>query len=104
MSVTVEKNGPVTTIILSRPKVRNAVDRPAAQALAGAFRAFEADEEALVGVFYGDNGTFCAGADLKAIAAATSGATGWNRMATGRWGQRAWYCPSRSLPPSPVTP
>ena len=69
MSVTVEKNGPVTTVILSRPEVRNAVDRPAAQALADAFRAFEADEEALVGVFYGANGTFCAGADLKAIAA-----------------------------------
>ena len=69
MSVTIEKNGPVTTIILSRPEVRNAVDRPAAQALVDAFRAFEADEEALVGVFYGDNGTFCAGADLKAIAA-----------------------------------
>lgn len=69
MSVTVEKNGPVTTVILSRPEVRNAVDRPTAQALADAFRAFEADEEALVGVFYGANGTFCAGADLKAIAA-----------------------------------
>ena len=69
MSVTVEKNGAVTTVILSRPEVRNAVDRPVAQALADAFRAFEADEEALVGVFYGANGTFCAGADLKAIAA-----------------------------------
>ena len=69
MSVTVEKNGPVTTVILSRPEVRNAVDRPAAQALADAFRDFEADDEAQVGVFYGANGTFCAGADLKAIAA-----------------------------------
>jgi len=68
MSITVEKNGPVTTVILSRPEVRNAVDRATAQALAGAFREFEADDSTLVGVLYGDNGTFCAGADLKAIA------------------------------------
>lgn len=68
MSVTMERNGPVTTVILSRPGVRNAVDGPTAKALAEAFRAFDADDEALVGVFYGDHGTFCAGADLKAIA------------------------------------
>jgi enoyl-CoA hydratase len=68
MSVRVEKNGPVTTVILSRPEVRNAVDGPTAAALAAAFRAFDADEEAHVGVLFGDNGTFCAGADLKAFA------------------------------------
>jgi enoyl-CoA hydratase len=68
MPVSVEKNGPVTTVILSRPEVRNAVDHATAQALADAFRKFEADDSALVGVLYGDNGTFCAGADLKAIA------------------------------------
>jgi enoyl-CoA hydratase len=68
MTVQVEKNGPITTVILNRPEVRNAVDRATAQALADAFREFEADQEALVGVLYGDNGTFCAGADLKAIA------------------------------------
>src|SRR5262245_19821942 len=68
MSITVEKSGPVTTVILNRPEVRNAVDRATAQALADAFREFEADESASVGVLYGDNGTFCAGADLKAIA------------------------------------
>jgi enoyl-CoA hydratase/carnithine racemase len=68
MPVIVEKNGPVTTVILSRPEARNAVDRATAQALAGAFREFEADDSALVGVLYGDHGTFCAGADLKAIA------------------------------------
>src|SRR5262245_15513655 len=67
MSITVEKSGPVTTVILSRPEVRNAVDRATAQALTRAFREFEADD-ALVGVLYGDHGTFCAGADLKAIA------------------------------------
>ncbi|MEZ0174028.1 MAG: crotonase/enoyl-CoA hydratase family protein [Candidatus Reddybacter sp.] len=68
MSVSSEKNGPVTTIILDRPQARNAVDRPTAEALAEAFRQFDADEEALVAVFYGANGTFCAGADLKALA------------------------------------
>jgi enoyl-CoA hydratase len=68
MSIYVEKNGPVTTVILSRPEVRNAVDRATAEALTQAFREFEADDSALVGVLYGDNGTFCAGADLKAIA------------------------------------
>ena len=68
MSVRMEKNGPITTVILSRPEVRNAVDRATAEALADAFRAFDADDEALVGVFCGDNGQFCAGADLKAFA------------------------------------
>jgi enoyl-CoA hydratase len=69
MPVSVEKNGPVTTVILSRPEVRNAVDRETAEELANAFRIFEADSDALCAVLYGDNGTFCAGADLKAIAA-----------------------------------
>lgn len=68
MSVIVETKGPVTTVILRRPEVKNAVDRGAAQALADAFRAFDADDGAKVGVLYGDHGTFCAGADLKAIA------------------------------------
>ena len=67
MSVTVEKKGPVTTVILDRPEARNAVDRPTAEALAEAFRQFDADEEARVAVFYGANATFCAGADLKAL-------------------------------------
>jgi len=69
MAVFIEKDGPVTIIILSRPEVRNAVDREAAQALADAFRAFEADEQARVAVLTGDGGQFCAGADLKKIAA-----------------------------------
>ena len=68
MSVLVEKSGPVTTVILNRPEARNAVDRPTAEALAEAFLQFDADEEALVAVFYGANGSFCAGADLKAMA------------------------------------
>ncbi|NRD49176.1 crotonase/enoyl-CoA hydratase family protein [Corallococcus exiguus] len=67
MSVRVEKNGPVTTVILHRPEVRNAVDADTARELADAFRAFDADPDARVGVLYGDAGSFCAGADLKAV-------------------------------------
>jgi enoyl-CoA hydratase len=65
--IRVERSGPVTTIILSRPDVRNAVDGPTATALADAFRAFDADPEEAVAVLWGEGGTFCAGADLKAI-------------------------------------
>jgi enoyl-CoA hydratase len=68
VSVRVEKSGPVTTIVLDRREVKNAVDRPTALALADAFRAFDADADARVAVLHGDHGTFCAGADLKAIA------------------------------------
>ena len=67
MTVRVERDGPVTTVILDRPAVRNAVDGPAAAALAVAFRGFDADEAAHVAVLTGAGGTFCAGADLKAI-------------------------------------
>ena len=68
-SVRSETRGAVTTIILDRPDRRNAIDRPTGKALAEAFRAFERDKTARVAVLWGDNGTFCAGADLKAVAA-----------------------------------
>lgn len=68
MSILIEKNGLVTTITINRPEVRNAVDRPTAQALADALRAFEADEQACVAVLTGAGGTFCAGADLAGVA------------------------------------
>src|SRR5438445_8850473 len=68
MSVRIEKQGPVTTVVLDRREVRNAVDRTTAQALAGAFREFEDDAEARAAVLWGEGGTFCSGADLKAIA------------------------------------
>ncbi|MFF5213926.1 crotonase/enoyl-CoA hydratase family protein [Micromonospora sp. NPDC000442] len=67
MTVRVERDGPVTTVILDRPAARNAVDGPTARALADAFRAFDADPTAAVAVLWGAGGTFCAGADLKAI-------------------------------------
>jgi enoyl-CoA hydratase len=68
MPVLIETEDHITTIILSRPEVRNAVDRQTARELADAFRAFDVDEEARVAVFAGDQGQFCAGADLKKIA------------------------------------
>ncbi len=68
MRVAVERAGTVTTITLNRPEVRNAVDRPTADELADALRAFEDDESARVAVITGAGGTFCAGADLGAVA------------------------------------
>jgi enoyl-CoA hydratase len=65
--VRVERSGPVTTVLLSRPERRNAVDGATAAALADAFRSFDADDEASVAVLHGEGGVFCAGADLKAI-------------------------------------
>jgi len=65
--VRAERDGPVTTVVLSRPERRNAVDRAIADALTAAFREFDADEDAAVAVLHGEGGVFCAGADLKAI-------------------------------------
>jgi len=65
--VRTETSGPVTTVIIDRPGARNAVNKPTARALADAFRAFDADDSAAVAVLWGAGGTFCAGADLKAL-------------------------------------
>ncbi|MFL0284646.1 crotonase/enoyl-CoA hydratase family protein [Mycobacterium sp. SMC-21] len=65
--VRVEKNGPVTTVIIDRPAARNAVNGPTAAALYQAFDEFDRDDSAAVAVLWGDHGTFCAGADLKAF-------------------------------------
>lgn len=70
-AVRIERDGPVFTVILSRPERRNAVDGPTADALAGAFRDFEADESAAVAVLFGAGGHFCAGADLMAVGTET---------------------------------
>ncbi|MGW0414388.1 crotonase/enoyl-CoA hydratase family protein [Streptomyces collinus] len=67
MPVRVERKEHVTTVVLSRPEVRNAVDGPTAAELAAAFREFEADDRARAAVLWGEGGTFCAGADLKAM-------------------------------------
>lgn len=72
-SVTVERQGRITVVTIDRRHARNAVDGPTAQALADAFRQFDQDEGADVAVLYGLHGTFCAGADLKAVASGASG-------------------------------
>jgi len=64
-----ETDGPVAIVTIDRPAVRNAVDRPTAEALAEAFRRFEADAALAAAVLTGAGGTFCAGADLKALSA-----------------------------------
>jgi enoyl-CoA hydratase len=68
-TVRVEREGPVTVVTIDRPERRNAVDAATAAALAGAFRDFDHDERASVAVLTGAGSAFCAGADLKAIAA-----------------------------------
>ncbi len=69
MTVRERTEGPVRIIGIDRPDRRNAVDRVTADALADAFRRFDADDSVSVAVLYGEGGTFCAGADLKAISA-----------------------------------
>ncbi len=71
MTVRVERVGPVTIVTLERPEVRNAVDTAHATALYEAFLAFDEDPDAAVAVLHGSGGTFCAGADLKAVAEGT---------------------------------
>ncbi len=94
MAVRVERDGAVFTVVLSRPEVKNAVDRQAAEALADAFRRFDSDPDARVAVLWGEGGDFCAGADLKAIA----GGSG-NRVAPDGDGPMG---PSRMMLDKPV--
>jgi enoyl-CoA hydratase len=96
MSVRLERNGPVTTVVLARPERRNAVDRATAAALAEAFRAFDADPEASAAVLYGEGGTFCAGADLHEVAAGRGNAVRLDAAADGPMG------PTRMLLTKPV--
>ena len=72
-NVLIERDGPIWTVTINRPEVRNAVDGPTAQALALAFREFDADAAASVAVLTGADGEFCAGADLKAVAGGFQG-------------------------------
>jgi enoyl-CoA hydratase len=93
MSLLVERLGAVTVVTLDRPERRNAVDAPTAEALRGAFAAFEADQEAQVAVLTGAGGHFCAGFDLKAFAAVGSD---YDPEGEGPMG------PTRRLPAKPV--
>jgi enoyl-CoA hydratase/carnithine racemase len=67
MTVEVEKNGAVWTVIHNRPQARNAMDPESAAALTRAFLEFDADDSARVAVLYGEGGAFCAGWDLKYV-------------------------------------
>ena len=93
MSVRVERNGPVTTVIIDRPHCRNAVDPATAVALRDTFANIHADENAHVAVLTGAGGHFCAGYDLKAFAA--EGAA-YDPLGEGPMG------PTRRLPAKPV--
>jgi enoyl-CoA hydratase len=67
MAIHYEADDAVVVITIDRPEVANAIDRPAAEELAGALRRFEQDDTLAIAVLTGANGTFCAGADLKAM-------------------------------------
>lgn len=67
MAVHYQADGPVVTITIDRPGVCNAIDRPTAEALAGAMRRFDTDPRLSVAVLTGAGGKFCGGADLKAM-------------------------------------
>ncbi len=71
MTISIDLDGAVTIVTINRPEVRNAVDRASAELLADAFRAFDADDTQSVAILTGANNTFCAGADLKAVAGGT---------------------------------
>ncbi|HEX9038706.1 MAG TPA: crotonase/enoyl-CoA hydratase family protein [Ktedonobacterales bacterium] len=63
-----ETRGAVHIVTINRPHRRNALDAPAATALARAFRAFDADNALAVAVLTGADGVFCSGFDLKSVA------------------------------------
>jgi enoyl-CoA hydratase len=67
MTVQLRTDGPVLIVSIDRPAVRNAVDGPTAKLLAEAFLDYDANDGLSVAVLTGEGGTFCAGADLKAI-------------------------------------
>src|SRR6201988_4659130 len=90
----VERDGAVITVILNRPAARNAVNGPTAAALYAAFDEFDRDDTASVAVLWGDGGTFCAGADLKAFG--TPDANAVHRTGPGPMG------PSRMVLSKPV--
>ena len=74
--MTYERRGAAAIVAIDRPERRNAVDAATADALLAAYRRFEGDDEARVMVLTGaGEETFCASADLKALAEAGAAAT-----------------------------
>src|ERR1700722_20712234 len=92
--VVAEQIGPAFVVAINRPEVRNAVNGAVAAALAEAFRSFEANDDAKVAVLAGEGGTFCAGADLRALG--THDATRVTSDGDGPMG------PTRMILPKPV--
>lgn len=80
--VLIERNGPVTTVIINRPEARNACTMDTAKALYDAFMAFESDERARVAVLAGQGDCFCAGADLQELASGKYIGEGTYRLLT----------------------
>ncbi len=97
MTVHYEVDGPVAVVTIDRPEARNAVDGPTAEALSSAFRRFDADDALSAAVLTGAGGTFCAGADLKAMS--EPGRRRANRVATDGDGPMG---PTRMLLSKPV--
>jgi len=96
MAVHFDVDGPVAVVTIDRPSVRNAVDGPTARELADAFRRFEGDDSLAAGVLAGAGGTFCAGADLKAVAAGSGNRVSLDMADDGPMG------PTRMLLSKPV--
>jgi enoyl-CoA hydratase/carnithine racemase len=97
-AVRVEHSGPVTTVILDRPAARNAIDPAAGAALYEAFLAFDRDPLADAAVLWGAGGAFCAGADLKHLAAAGDSGKAWlDSLRAGPDG-------AGEMPPGPLGP
>jgi enoyl-CoA hydratase len=96
MTVRFDVDGPVAVVTIDRPAVRNAVDGPTARELADAFRRFEGDDALSAAVLTGAGGTFCAGADLKAVAAGSGNRVSLDMADDGPMG------PTRMLLSKPV--
>ena len=101
MTVRIEIDGPVWTVVHARPEARNAMDPTSARELFDAFVAFDDDPEAAVAVFWGEGGAFCAGWDLK-LAAAQSDGDGIGRLGFGPGHSRGPMGPSRLELSKPV--
>lgn len=97
-AVILDRDGPVLIVTINRPERRNAVDAATASALTDAFKAFDADADLAVAILTGAGGAFCAGADLKALAAGASG----QRVAPGGINSPAPMGPSRLRLSKPV--
>jgi enoyl-CoA hydratase len=96
MKVRTERRDDLILVTITRPEVRNCVDRETAAGLAEAFRQFDADDALRVAILQGEGGCFCAGADLKEV---SGGSPGANRVGVAGDGPMG---PTRMLLSKPV--